>query len=69
MHHPEFEVSTLWLAALKEMGGLTLMVSVMRCLAARDPDRNVAIIDAEIQTLSGSGARYPGKKARRKIKI
>jgi hypothetical protein len=46
MHPPEFEVSTLLLALLKEMGGLTLMVSVMLCLAARDPERNLAIIDA-----------------------
>jgi len=46
MHPPEFEISTLLLAALKEMGGLTLMVSVMLFLASRDPERNVAIIDA-----------------------
>lgn len=48
MHPPEFEVSTLLLAALKEMGGLALMVSVMLCLAARDPERNVAVIDGFI---------------------
>ena len=46
MHPPEFEISTLLLAALKEMGGLALMLSVMLFLAARDPERNVAIIDA-----------------------
>jgi hypothetical protein len=46
MHPPEFEISTLFLAALKEMGGLTLMVSVMLCFSARDPERNVAIVDA-----------------------
>jgi hypothetical protein len=46
LHPPEFEVSTLLLAALKEMGGLALMLSVMLYLAARDPERNVAIIDA-----------------------
>ena len=46
MHPPEFEISTLLLAALKEMGGLALMVSVMLFLAARDPQRNMAIIDA-----------------------
>jgi hypothetical protein len=34
------------IAVLKEMGGLALMVSVMLYLAARDPERNVAIIDA-----------------------
>jgi hypothetical protein len=48
MHPPESEVSTLLLAAVKEMGGLTLMVSVMLLLAYRDPERNVAIIDAFI---------------------
>jgi hypothetical protein len=46
MHPPEFEISTLFLAALKEMGGLALMISVMLCFAARDPERNVSIIDA-----------------------
>ena len=46
MHPPESEVSTLLLAAVKEMGGLALMGSVMLFLASRDPERNVAIIDA-----------------------
>jgi hypothetical protein len=46
MHPPEFEISTLLLATLKEMGGLALMVSVMLFLASRDPGRNLAIIDA-----------------------
>jgi hypothetical protein len=45
MHPPESEISTLLLAAVKEMGGIVLMVSVMLILAARDPERNVAIID------------------------
>lgn len=45
MHPPESEISTLLLAAVKEMGGLALMVSVMLFLAARDPARNVAIVD------------------------
>jgi hypothetical protein len=45
MHPPEFEISTLLIAALKELGGLALMVSVMLFLASRDPERNVAIID------------------------
>ncbi len=45
MHPPESEVSTLLLFLLKEMGGLALMVSAMLFLAARDPERNVAIID------------------------
>jgi hypothetical protein len=46
MHPPEFEISTLLLATLKEMGGLALMLSVMLFLASRDPGRNVAIVDA-----------------------
>jgi hypothetical protein len=46
MHPPESEVSTLLLALLKEMGGMMLMLSVMLYLAARDPARNVAILDA-----------------------
>jgi Na+-driven multidrug efflux pump len=46
LHPPESEISILLLAALKEMGGLAIMLSVMLCLAARDPERNVAIIDA-----------------------
>lgn len=46
MHPPESEMSTLLLATLKEMGGLALMLSVMLFLAARDPERNIAIIDA-----------------------
>ncbi len=45
MHPPESEISTLLLAAVKEMGGLALMVSVMLFFASRDPVRNVAIID------------------------
>ena len=45
MHPPASEVSTLLLALLKEVGGLMLMLSVMLFLAARDPQRNVAIID------------------------
>jgi hypothetical protein len=48
MHPPESEISTLLLAALKEMGGMVLMVSVMLFFASRDPERNVAIIDALI---------------------
>src|SRR5713101_1108298 len=45
---PASEVSTLLLALLKEMGGVMLMLSVMLFLAARDPVRNVAILDALI---------------------
>src|SRR5438270_407379 len=48
MHPPESEVSTLLLALLKEMGGVMLMLSAMLFLAARDPARNVAILDALI---------------------
>jgi hypothetical protein len=48
MHPPESEVSTLLLALLKEMGGVMLMLSVMLFLTARDPARNVAILDALI---------------------
>ena len=45
LHPPEAEVSTLLLFLLKEMGGMVLTLSVMLFLAARDPERNVAIID------------------------
>ena len=45
---PEAEVSTLLLIALKEMGGLVLMLSVMLFFAYRDPARNVAIVNAFI---------------------
>ena len=45
MHPPESEISTLLLAAVKEMGGLALALSVMLFLATCDPARNVAVID------------------------
>jgi hypothetical protein len=45
---PEAEFSTLLLFVLKEMGGFVLMFSVMLFFAARDPVRNVAIVDALI---------------------
>jgi len=45
LHPPESEISTLLLAAVKEMGGVFLTVSVMLFLATRDPERNVAIVD------------------------
>ena len=48
MHPPASEVSTLLLALLKEMGGMMIMLSAMLFLAARDPARNVAILDALI---------------------
>jgi hypothetical protein len=46
MHPPGSEVSTLLLFFLKEVGGVLLMLSVLLWLAARDPARNVAILDA-----------------------
>jgi len=49
---PEGEVSTLLLSLLKEMGGVTLMASLLLWLAARNPVRNVAIVDALIVGLS-----------------
>jgi len=48
MHPPASEVSTLLLALLKELGGVMLMISAMLFLAARDPARNVAILDGLI---------------------
>ncbi len=48
MHPPEAEVSTLLLFLLKEMGGMVLMVSAMLFRAARDPERNVAVVDGLI---------------------
>ena len=45
MHPPESEISTLLLAAVKEMGGLALALSVMLFFASRDPARNVAVVD------------------------
>ncbi len=48
MRPPESEISTLLLFIVKEMGGLLLMLSVMLFFASRDPERNVAIIDALI---------------------
>ena len=48
LHPPESEVSTLLLMAVKEMGGLIVMLSVMLFFAYRDPARNVAIVNALI---------------------
>ena len=48
MHPPASEVSALLLAMLKELGGVMLMISAMLFLAARDPARNVAILDGLI---------------------
>ena len=47
----EGEVSTLLLSLLKETGGMTLMLGVLLWLAARNPLRNVAIVDALIAGL------------------
>lgn len=48
---PEAQVSTLLLALLKDMGGVALMLAVLLWLAARDPERNVAIVDGLIAGL------------------
>jgi len=48
---PEGEVSTLFLFLLKETGGFALMLSLLFWFAARDPVRNVAILDAVIAAL------------------
>jgi hypothetical protein len=45
-HPPEAEVSTLFLFLARELGGLGLMLSLLLLFAARDPARNVAILDA-----------------------
>lgn len=48
---PEGEVSTLLESLLKEMGGMVLTLAVFLWLAARDPMRNVAIVDGLIAGL------------------
>ncbi len=48
---PEGDVSTLFLFLLKETGGFALMLSLLFWFAARDPVRNVAILDAVIAGL------------------
>jgi len=48
LHPPEAEVSTLLLFLLKKMGGIVLVVSAMLFLAARDPERNVAVVNGLI---------------------
>src|SRR5258708_38571847 len=42
MHPPESEISTLLLAAVKEVGGLALALGAMLFFAPRHPARNVA---------------------------
>ena len=49
---PESELSTLLLLMVKEVGGIGLLFSVLFLFAARDPVRNVAILDALIVGLS-----------------
>jgi hypothetical protein len=48
MRPPEAEISTLMLFMTKEFGGVLLMLSALLWFVARDPVRNVAIIDAFI---------------------
>jgi hypothetical protein len=48
MQPPPGEISTLLLFMTKEFGGVLLMLSALLWFAARDPVRNVAIIDAFI---------------------
>jgi len=48
LHPPEAEVSTLLLFLLKETGGMALMVSAILFRAARDPERNIAVVDGLI---------------------
>jgi hypothetical protein len=51
LHPPQSEISTLLLSLLKEMGGVMLMLSLLLWFTARDPVRNVAILDALIAGL------------------
>ena len=48
LYPPPSEVSTLLLFLLKETGGMVLLVSAMLFRAARDPERNVAVVDGLI---------------------
>jgi hypothetical protein len=48
MHPPVSEVSNLLLSMLKGLGGVMLMLSAMLFFAARNPARNVAILDGFI---------------------
>jgi hypothetical protein len=48
MHPPASEVSNLLLSMLKGFGGVMLTISAMLFFAARNPVRNVAIIDGLI---------------------
>src|SRR5260370_13416337 len=48
---PEAEVSTLLLFVMRKLGGLALILSVLLFFAARDPVRNVAIVNSLIVAL------------------
>ena len=48
LNPPETEVSTLLLSAMKELGGLAIMLSVLFFFASRDPVRNIAIVNGLI---------------------
>jgi len=48
---PPAELSVLLHFVMKEMGGLVLTISLLLFLAARDPERNIAVVDAVIAGL------------------
>jgi hypothetical protein len=48
MQPPPSEISTLLLFMTKELGGVLLMLSALLWFTARDPVRNVAVLDAFI---------------------
>ena len=48
LYPPETEVSTLLLFMMKELGGIAIMLSVLLFFAARNPVRNVAIVNGLI---------------------
>ncbi|HXN53298.1 MAG TPA: hypothetical protein VN943_15305 [Candidatus Acidoferrum sp.] len=48
LYPPETEVSTLLLFTMRELGGLAVMLSVLFFFAARDPVRNIAIVNGLI---------------------
>ena len=50
-HLPPEELSLTLLQGLKELGGLALTLSLLLYFAARDPVRNIAIIDVFIAGL------------------
>ncbi len=48
LYPPETEISTLLLFAMRELGGLAIMLSVLFFFASRDPVRNIAIVNGLI---------------------